>query len=100
MLCSFRTAAAEAGDVVVLGDFNSEEQDSPCWLLRRGRLERNHTDACCPQVGEDYQWGSNQRSAAAILQWSSITHWGPPRLQPVGCLPTHGVVVPANPPYA
>lgn len=42
--------AAEAGDVVVLGDFNSEEQDSPCWLLRRGRLERNHTDACCPQV--------------------------------------------------
>lgn len=37
--------------MVVLGDFNSEDQDSPCWLLRRGRLERNHTDACCPQVG-------------------------------------------------
>ncbi|KAL4424801.1 hypothetical protein ABPG77_000841 [Micractinium sp. CCAP 211/92] len=42
--------AAEAADVIICGDFNSEEQDSPCWLLRRGRLERNHTDACCPQV--------------------------------------------------
>lgn len=36
--------------MVILGDFNSVEQDSPCWLLRRGRLERNHTDACCPQA--------------------------------------------------
>lgn len=43
-------AAAEAADVIICGDFNSEEQDSPYWLLRRGRLERNHTDACCPQV--------------------------------------------------
>ncbi|PSC75824.1 molecular chaperone [Micractinium conductrix] len=42
--------AAQAADVVICGDFNSEPQDSPCWLLRRGRLERNHTDACCPQV--------------------------------------------------
>jgi hypothetical protein len=44
-------AAAEASDVIICGDFNSLEQDSPCWLLRQGRLERNHTDACCPQVG-------------------------------------------------
>ena len=44
-------AAAEAADVIICGDFNSLDQDSPCWLLRRGRLERNHTDACCPQVG-------------------------------------------------
>ncbi|EFN59287.1 hypothetical protein CHLNCDRAFT_137627 [Chlorella variabilis] len=42
--------AAEAADVIICGDFNSLDQDSPCWLLRRGRLERNHTDACCPQV--------------------------------------------------
>ncbi|KAI3433865.1 hypothetical protein D9Q98_003668 [Chlorella vulgaris] len=42
--------AAEASDVIICGDFNSLEQDSPCWLLRQGRLERNHTDACCPQV--------------------------------------------------
>ena len=48
-------AAAEAADVVILGDFNSVEHDSPCWLLRRGRLERNHTDACCPQVPA--RWG-------------------------------------------
>lgn len=41
---------AELADVVILGDFNSLQHDSPCWLLRRGRLERSHTDACCPQI--------------------------------------------------
>ena len=40
----------EPADVVVLGDFNSFMHDSPCWLLRRGRLERGHTDAICPAV--------------------------------------------------
>ncbi len=52
--------------MVVLGDFNSEEQDSPCWLLRRGRLERNHTDACCPQVG-GVRW--------LVLYLSSFCSW-------------------------
>jgi hypothetical protein len=49
-------AAAERADVIICGDFNSVSQDSPCWLLRRGRLERNHTDACCPQVDEWPCW--------------------------------------------
>eukprot|EP00887_Chlorella_sp_A99_P005315 scaffold1.g5315.t1 len=40
----------EAADVAIAGDFNSFMGDSPCWLLRRGRLERNHTDAVCPAV--------------------------------------------------
>lgn len=49
-ICPCGAAAAGQADVVICGDFNSVDQDSPCWLLRRGRLERNHTDACCPQV--------------------------------------------------
>ena len=48
--CACAAAAAEAADVLICGDFNSHRQDSPCWLLRQGRLERNHTDAICPQA--------------------------------------------------
>ena len=44
-------AAAPAAHVLLVGDFNSGPTDSPCWLLRRGRLDAHFTDAVCPQAG-------------------------------------------------
>lgn len=70
--------------MVVLGDFNSEEQDSPCWLLRRGRLERNHTDACCPQVGGVGCWcftcppsarGTGQQLVLLLVLLTACFRW-------------------------
>jgi hypothetical protein len=69
-------AEAEAADVIICGDFNSLEQDSPCWLLRQGRLERNHTDAICPQVnrrvGAGGGHGAGLRQAGRAGDWEGV----------------------------